>query len=332
MPAKKAIIPILVLGLIGLALFWAYYHYYQPPAQRMEASGTIEAESVELNARISGTLTKLEGEEGDRVTKGQLVAEISRPDLLAQRERDALSVAALEAKLQDLKSGARSQEIQEASTQVNIASASLQQAQLDLDRSQRLYEAGAIAQVELQQQQLNRDNWVSQLEAAQARLHLLQAGNRPELIESAAAELKRSQAVLKAADAQLQDLKLYSPINGIISHQNYTGGEYVPMGSSLLQIIDIQDMWIKVYLPTDDLPHIKLNQTARIQVSGSDQVFTGRVISIATQGEFTPKTIQTKKERTNVVYAVKLAVENQSGILKPGMPADVFFNRGDGDD
>jgi 2,4-dienoyl-CoA reductase-like NADH-dependent reductase (Old Yellow Enzyme family) len=71
---------------------------------------------------------------------------------------------------------------------------------------------------------------------------------------------------------------------------------------------------------------------ASIRVSGSERVFTGTVIHIATQGEFTPKTIQTKKERTNVVYAVKLSVDDQSGTLKPGMPADVVFHRGEADD
>lgn len=215
---------------------------------------------------------------------------------------------------------------------MEMAAANLKQLETDLQRIQHLYEAGAVSQSELEQQQLKRDNLLSQLEAARARLNLLQAGSRPELIEAAAAELERSQAVLKASEAQLEDLKLYSPIEGIISKQYCQVGEYVQMGSPLLQIIDVKNMWIKVYIPTDDLPQIKLKQKASIWVSGSERVFTGTVIHIATQGEFTPKTIQTKKERTNVVYAVKLSVDDQSGTLKPGMPADVVFHRGEADD
>lgn len=331
MHAKKPIIIILVLFLVGWASYWVYNHYYRSPNDLLEASGTIEAENITLNVRISGTLINMAGEEGDSVTKGQLVAELSRQDLLAQRERDALSVTALDAKVQDLLSGARSQEVKEAAANVSIISASLQQADLDLERSQRLFEAGAISAVDLQQLQLSHEKLTHQLEAAQARLSLLQAGSRPGVIESAAAELERSKAVLKAADAQLEDLQIFSPIDGIISSKNYTVGEYVQMGSPLAQIINLQDMWIKVYIPTDDLPGIKLKQSASIFVSGSDQVFVGTVVSIASQGEFTPKTIQTKKERTNVVYAVKLAVDNEAGLLKPGMPADVIFDRGDSD-
>ncbi len=331
MHAKKPLIIMVVLILIGLASYWTYDHYYRPPNDLLEASGTIEAESVELNVRISGTLVQMAGEEGDSVSKGQVVAELSRKDLLAQRERDALSVTALEAKLDDLLSGARAQEIKEASANVSIASASLQQVDLDLERTKRLYEAGAISEVELQQLQLSRDNLAHQLEAAQARLSLLQAGNRPAVIEAAAAELERSKAVLKATDAQLEDLQILSPIDGVISSKNYAVGEYVQVGSSLAKITNLQDMWIKVYIPTDDLPRIKLKQKASVYVSGSAQLFNGTVMSIASQGEFTPKTIQTKKERTNIVYAVKLTLDNEAGLLKPGMPADVIFDRSDSD-
>ncbi len=331
MHGKKPFIVMVLLGLIGCASYWGYDHYYRPSGSWLEASGTIEAESVELNARVSGTLISMAGGEGDAVSKGHLIAELSRNDLQAQRERDALAVTALEAKLDDLLSGARSQEIKEASAQVSIASASLQQVDLDLERTKRLYEAGAVSEVELQQMQLSRDNLVHQLEAAEARLSLLQAGNRPGVIEAAAAELERSKAVLKAADAQLEDLQIFSPIDGVISSENYVVGEYVQAGSSLARVTNLQDMWIKVYIPTDDLPRIKLQQKASIHVSGSDQSFTGTVVHIAAEGEFTPKTIQTKKERTNVVYAVKLAIDNETGLLKPGMPADVIFDRSDSD-
>ena len=214
--------------------------------------------------------------------------------------------------MQDLQSGARSQEIKEASIQVEMAAANLKQLETDLQRIQHLYEAGAVSQSELEQQQLKRDNLLSQLEAARARLNLLQAGSRPELIEAAAAELERSQAVLKASEAQLEDLKLYSPIEGIISKQYCQVGEYVQMGSPLLQIIDVKNMWIKVYIPTDDLPQIKLKQKASIRVSGSERVFTGTVIHIATQENLPLKPYRPKKERTNVVYAVKLSVDDQS--------------------
>jgi HlyD family secretion protein len=88
---------------------------------------------------------------------------------------------------------------------------------------------------------------------------------------------------------------------------------------------DLENLWIKVYIPTDDLPSVKLGQKVSFSVSGVSQSFEGTVREIATEGEFTPKTIQTKKERTNIVFGVKISISSVDGILKPGMPADVTF-------
>jgi len=98
-------------------------------------------------------------------------------------------------------------------------------------------------------------------------------------------------------------------------------------GAAVLTVADLKNLWIKVYIPTDDLPAIKLNQRVRFTVSGESRTFKGTVIEIASKGEFTPKSIQTKKERTNVVFGVKIRVDDRSGVLKPGMPADAVFVR-----
>ncbi|MCR4400652.1 MAG: HlyD family efflux transporter periplasmic adaptor subunit, partial [Syntrophomonadaceae bacterium] len=92
----------------------------------------------------------------------------------------------------------------------------------------------------------------------------------------------------------------------------------------------LRDLWIKVYIPTDDLPRVRLGQAVRFSVSGGERDYAGTVVEIANRGEFTPKTIQTKKERTNVVFAVKIRVDEGHGVVKPGMPADVVFDGGAG--
>jgi HlyD family secretion protein len=97
------------------------------------------------------------------------------------------------------------------------------------------------------------------------------------------------------------------------------------MGAVLATVANLNKLWVKVYIPTDDLPVIKLGQKVHFTVSGDNHQYTGTVINIASKGEFTPKTIQTKKERTNVVFAVKIGINNENGVLKPGMPADVVF-------
>ncbi len=327
--AKRIPKPLIILLFIFLAggFYWAYLKYFPATDTGILATGTIEATTVDLNVKGAGTITTLDLQEGQVVKKDQLLAELSRSDLAAQRERDALGVLVAEAKLADLGSGARGQEIKEAMANLNISQINLDKARLDLDRAAKLAEEGALPQQELDQARVNFDLKQNLLDVAQARLSLLQSGTRPSQVSAAAAEVERAKAVLKATESMLADMKIYSPIAGTILSKNYEPGEYVPLGTALATIADLSNLWIKVYIPTDDLPAVKLNQQVHFTVSGDETQYTGTVSHISSQGEFTPKTIQTKQERTNIVFAVKISVKNPANVLKPGMPADVVFAR-----
>ena len=163
------------------------------------------------------------------------------------------------------------------------------------------------------------------VKAAEARLKLLEAGSRSQEIEAMRLEVERNRAVLNSTEAMLSDLKIYAPISGVIQSRNYEPGEYVPQGASVATLVDIDHLWIKVYIPSDELPRIRLGQEVLCTVSGYQKGFKGKVVSIASRGEFTPKTIQTKQERANVVFGVRIELEGGPGVLKPGMPADVRF-------
>lgn len=329
MKKKKPIIAILLISLIAAGSWWAWRYFLKNGVDQLQATGTIEATTVELNTRAAGVIKTLVVKAGDTVKKGQPVAELSRNDLVAQRERDQLSVLKAEIALNDLVSGARKQEITVAAAKAKIAQTNFSRAQDDLKRYETLAQSGAISQVELEKARAAAEISQDELTAAQASLSLLEAGSRPELINAAQAEVDRSKAVLKAAEVMLEDLKVASPIDGVVLSKNYEAGEYVQPGVSLVTIANLDDLWIKVYVPTDDLPRVKLGQQVQFTVSGYDRPFTGSVEEIASKGEFTPKTIQTKKERTNVVFAVKIRVDGSDGVLKPGLPADVTFIAGE---
>lgn len=326
MDRKKALGVALLLTVLGTASFVYYLYCDRNTDLPLQATGTIEATTVEVGARLNGTIDSLPVVEGEEVQAGHLLAVLSRNDLLVQRERDALGVAVAQARYNDLSAGFRAEEIGEAAANLSLARANLEQASVDLDRAQQLFDGGAIPREKLESAQLNRTTREKQAEAAQARLNLLSSGNRPEVIAAAAAELKRSQTVLRTTEIMLEDLKIISPLAGAITRKNYEVGEYVPAGASLFSISDLKHPWINVYIPAEDLPSVKLNQPVKITVNGSEQVFSGSVSYISSRGEFTPKTIQTKKERANVVFAVKVMVHDQEQILKPGMPADVTFS------
>lgn len=327
MERRKLIAAVLVLLFLSGGFYWVYPRFFAHATPVIQATGTIEATSVELTAKTAGTIKMLKIKEGDTVTRGQLVAEISRNDLVAQRERDAMALLKAEDQLNDLLSGARAQERDAAAAEVSTAEANFEKASKDLERRQFLFEQGAVSQDELDRYKTNLEVARNQLRAAQARLSLLEAGSRPEAIAAARAEVERSRAVLKATDAMLQDLKIYSPITGVVVTKNYQEGEFVQMGTSVATVANLSDLWIKVYVATDELPAVKLGQKVHFTVSGDPTVFEGTVDWISSRGEYTPKTIQTKQERANVVFAVKIGIKNENGRLKPGMPADVTFDR-----
>ena len=326
MKSSRPVIIIVVLLLLAGGGWWVYRTYYAGKTGAIQATGTIEGTEVNLSAKNSGTIENLSIDEGDTVKQGQLVAVLSRNDLVAERDQDAEAVAEAQAKLDDLVSGARDQEIAQAQANVNIAQTNYDKAADDLARRQQLFQQSAISQDELNQYQVAANLTKDQLDSAQASLSLLQAGNRPDAIAAAQDEVQRNQAVLQSMQAVLNDLNVISPIDGTVLTKNYEQGEFVQMGSPIVTLIDLNDMWIRVYIPTDQLPGIKLGQQAHFTVSGTPQVFTGTVEEINSQGEFTLKTIQTKEERANVVFGVKIRINNQGGILKPGMPADVTFD------
>jgi HlyD family secretion protein len=256
MNKKRLVVVVLLVLCLAGGGYWSYLKYNPNRSTDIQATGTIEAQSVELTARNSGTLQQLDIKEGNMVGSGQQVGVISRPDLVAQDQRDAIGV-----------------------------------------------------------------------KEAQDKLDGLPAGSRSDILAVARDEVERSKAILQTTEAMLADLKIVSPLAGTVISKNYETGEFVSLGASVVTVADLAHLWIKVYITTDDLPVIKLGQQANFTVSGENRTFTGAVEQIASQGEFTPKTIQTKQERANVVYAVKIRIDNAGGILKPGMPADVTIER-----
>ncbi len=324
--AKRALILVVVLG-VGIGFYYAYQTYFSQRTQDIQASGTIEATTVDLNSPVAGVVKSIAAQEGDELQEGQIAAEISRSDLLAQRERDAMALMKAEAQLADLRSGFREQEIAEAQANLAVAEATARKSADDLQSREALFAEGGISREELTRYQLIAEVDQNKLKAAEAKLSMLKSGNRPEVIIAAEAEVERSRAVLKATEAVIADLKIKSPLTGTVIQKNYEPGEYILPGASVLTVADLKNLWIKVFIPTDDLPAVKLNQKVKFTVSGVSRTFTGTVSEIASKGEFTPRTIQTKKERTNVVFGVKIRINDGDGVLKPGMPADVTFAR-----
>ncbi|HMM20757.1 MAG TPA: efflux RND transporter periplasmic adaptor subunit [Selenomonadales bacterium] len=320
---KRLIAGIVVFALMAGA---AGYKLYFSQPRGITATGTVEVTRADIMPKVNGYLGQLTVQAGDAVKAGQVIARISRPDLDAQLLRDEAALVKAKVQLSDLEKGARSQELREAAAGFASAEAVFQKARTDLERYSALYRTGAIAAQQLDSAQSSYDVAYNALVAAQSKQSLLEEGNRPDEIEAQRLEVKRSQAIVDASRALVADTVVTSPLDGVVLTKNFENGEYINPGSALATVGDMNDCWVKIYVSSAQLGLLHLGQPAAVRIdSFPDRAFAGTIKEISQNAEFTPRQSITQRERANLVFAVKVKIDNAEGILKPGMPADVVL-------
>ena len=319
---KIAVITVIILAVLGTA----GYKLYGRSEKGITATGTIEVTKTDVTPKVGGYLVERNFQEGDLVKVGQVLARIDRPDLDAQLKRDNAALAKARAQLRDLELGARTQELQEAAANLAAAKAQAIRAKSDFDRNLRLFKEKAIAAQQLDTAREANDVAANNLIAAQSRYSLLLAGNRPETIEAQRLEVERSVAVLAGSRIQLQDTIVASPLSGRILSKNYEKGEYVNAGAAIATIGDMRDCWVKIYVSTEQLGQIRLGQAAKVKIDAyPDKAFRGEIKEINQNAEYTPRQSITQRERANMVFGVKVRIDNADETMKPGLPADVVI-------
>lgn len=304
----------------------AAYKYLKPVERGITATGTIEVTRADIMPKVNGYLTGLELKAGDYVAAKQQVAKIHRADLAAQVTRDEAALAKAAAQLRDLEAGPRSQELHELSDTLASARSVYEKASQDYERYQSLFKAGAISAQQLDAARSSMEVAYGSMSAARERLSIGNEGNRQETIEAQRLEFERSKAVLAASKVLLEDTAVISPISGLVLAKNYEDGEYVSPGAAILTVGDMSDCWVKIYISSTQLGLISVGQEAKVKVdSYPDKIFKGVIKEISQNAEYTPRQSITQSERANLVFAVKVKIDNNEGILKPGMPADVVL-------
>jgi len=309
-------------------------------------SRELEAEVERLRASLAATETGLP----------QLRTEISLQQELA-KGRIAEAQAALASRqeaLAELRAGSRPQDLQRALAQVREAKAVLDNAQADARRMEALHRDGGVSaqtrdsaqtayQVALERhrnalesfdlvQEGPRQEEIRRAEAdvRQARASLLLAQTaelevirKKQELATLQASIARDRAALAAADAQLGYTTLVSPQTGVVLRKHVEPGEMIATGTAAITLADLDNIWLKIYIPEPQLGQVKLGQPAEVTTdSYPGKRYRGTVIFINSEAEFTPKNVQTQEERVKLVFAVKIRLENPNQELKPGMPAD----------
>ena len=165
----------------------------------------------------------------------------------------------------------------------------------------------------------------SDYETAQERLRVLESGPRAERIAAQRAALAQAEAVLAQAEATLDYAMIRAPFEGIISVRHREPGETVPAGSPVLTVRNLNDRWVRIYVREDEVGRISIGQDATISAdSYPERTYTGTVVFLSSEAEFTPRNVQTTEERVKLVYRVKVQITgDESQDLKPGLAADV---------
>jgi HlyD family secretion protein len=157
-------------------------------------------------------------------------------------------------------------------------------------------------------------------------LQLLRQGTRPERIAAARAEVATARAALEAAQATRSDLVLRSPVDGIVLGRHAEIGEVVAAGTPVVSVGEAAKPWVRVYVSPEDAARLTIGAPAVATLDDlPDREFTGRVASVATKAEFTPRVALTEEERADMLFAVRVDLEDSTGTLKAGLPVTVRF-------
>ncbi len=320
---KRFVPVLLILAAVAGSLYYFVFRNKAGDESVISISGNIEATEVNVGFKISGRVISLSAEEGDWIEKGKVIARIDDDDLRHRLDLARASLRAAQARLNKLEAGSRPEELREAEAALHQTEYDLANKQNHYERMNALYMRGVIPKETLD----NSEAAFKIAKASQARAvenyALVKEGPRREDIEDAGAQVEQARASLKVAETQLSYVVLYSPLSGVVLVKSAEVGEVVNSGTTVLTLADITNVWVKAYIPETDLGRVKWGQEVIVKTDlHPRKEYRGKISFISSQAEFTPKQIQTEKERVTLVYRIKVDLANPDRELKPGMPAD----------
>lgn len=291
-------------------------------------TGTVESDTVRVSSLIPGRLEQVNATEGAKINRGDVVAQVDCADLELQQKQADFAVQAAFSQLALVKKGARAEDILAAKELVNQATIADQKLEREHQRLLLLKQAGSIPEKEFDDITTQRDAAKSKLQQATAQYDKVRRGPRKEEIDSAVALYNQAGSSLEILNKKITDCVVKAPLNATVLHRLAEPGEVVGAGTPIVILADLTTVKITAFIEERDLGHVKPGMSARIRVdSFPDKPLTARVSRIANEAEFTPKTIQTREERVKTVFRIQLTADNNDGILKPGMPVDVVFEK-----
>jgi len=333
---KRIIIIVFVILFVTVGLL-VYFGQKNNREKGLFYSGTIETTQANLSFQVPGRVVKVNVQEGQSVTKGQIIAELDRAEFESRYEQAKANLdRAQKAKKQletmlEISRKTLPSEVTRAKANVQSTRDTLRDAEKNYKRFEELFGKGVITEKERDGMKLTYEVAQSRLGESESVLKLAQ-GNLTKIdavkqdIEVAAAQINSVNASLNQASIQLAYTQLKSPMDGVITSRNIEPGETVNSGREVITVSDLSRVDLKIFVDETEIGKVKPGQKVDVKVDTfPGKTYAGTVSFISPEGEFTPKIIQTKKERVKLVYLVKVSIVNPNFELKAGMPADAWL-------
>jgi len=291
--------------------------------EKIEASGFVQATNVTVSAKVGGEIKKLSKDEGSQVNENDTILVLDTESLQLQLQQAEAAQMQAQAQYDLLKNGSRKEDVLQAEAMKKQADIALGLAKQDKERFEKLWEAKTISQKQFDDIDARYRQSVEQSIAAEENYKKIKNIARKEDMQLAQARVLQAEAQVALVKKSIRDAHVVSPTNGFITKKFIEKGETVTPLSSLFKVADLKTVELLIYINETEIGLVKLGDKVTVTCdSYKDKQYTGKVTFISPEAEFTPKNIQTKDERTKLVYQVKVSIPNNNFELKDGMPAD----------
>lgn len=288
-------------------------------------NGRIEAPTVDLAPKVPGRVTEVLVREGDRVKAGALLVRLDLGETSIAVEREQAGVRAAQARAEDLEAGSRRSEIDVAEAEVLDRRVAVAGAQKEAERQRFLFSRKVGTERDYDQARITLERARAALKVSQERLDLAREGSRPNQTKAAEAETDRARAVLEQSVAVAREGEIRAPADGVIVHRLAEPGQLVAIGQPAVTLAFTNRLYVRTFIPETQLGKVRMGTRATVTVDAfPGREFPARITEIAPEAEFTPKQVETKSERVNLVFAAKADLDRGwNEPLVPGQPAEL---------
>lgn len=288
-----------------------------------DATGTFEVDEVIVSSELTGKILSFEVQEGAAIAKDKAVGVIDAENLNLQKEQVQASIEALSQKTADL-----APQVKLLEDQLKVQESQMENLQHEKVRLDNLVKSDAATAKQMDDMNAQIDVVKKQMQVTRQQIQV-QRSNINTQNRGILSEGKPLQKRVAQLDDQLKRASILNPVNGTVIEKYAEAGEMTATGKALYKIADLSVMTLRAYVTGSQLPQIKLGQTVKVLIDDADNKYrelSGTITWISDKAEFTPKTIQTREERANLVYAIKVQVKNSDGLLKIGMYGEIKWH------